>query len=106
MTETNSSNRPIPGPGPTAEPETQPAVSWIEKTPGVCGGDARIRCTRIPVWLLVEARQIGISEEDLLTNYPSLTPADLALAWEYYEHNKPEIDEALRLQQQAMEEEA
>src|SRR5580704_7735896 len=31
----------------------------IEKTPGVCGGAARVVGTRIPVWQLVEARSLG-----------------------------------------------
>ncbi|NEO64576.1 MAG: DUF433 domain-containing protein, partial [Moorea sp. SIO4G2] len=34
----------------------------IEKTPGVCGGDARIANTRIPVWVLVQARNLGSSQ--------------------------------------------
>jgi len=28
----------------------------ITKTPGVCGGDACVEGTRIPVWVLVQAR--------------------------------------------------
>ena len=38
----------------------------IEKTPGVCGGDACITGTRIPIWVLVNARNLGISEAQLL----------------------------------------
>ncbi|GAB4206593.1 MAG: hypothetical protein Fur006_63780 [Coleofasciculaceae cyanobacterium] len=34
----------------------------ISKIPGICGGEACIAGTRIAVWLLVEAQQIGISE--------------------------------------------
>ena len=30
----------------------------VETTPGVCGGEARIVGTRIPVWQLVEARNL------------------------------------------------
>src|SRR6516164_3303067 len=37
----------------------RPAASWVQKTPDVCGGDACIRRTRIPVWLLVRHRQLG-----------------------------------------------
>jgi Protein of unknown function (DUF433) len=37
----------------------------IEKMPNVCGGSACITGTRITVWGLVEARQIGYSEADL-----------------------------------------
>jgi uncharacterized protein (DUF433 family) len=45
----------------------------IEKTPGVCGGDACISGTRIPVWVLVNARNLGISEAQLLKDYPTLS---------------------------------
>ena len=40
--------------------------SGIQKTPGVCGGDACIRQTRIPVWVLVNARRLCISEAEHL----------------------------------------
>ena len=52
-------------------------ASWISKRPDRCGGDACVREMRIPVWSLVEARRLGMSEADLLEAYPSLTPADL-----------------------------
>ncbi|MEG3850784.1 DUF433 domain-containing protein, partial [Microcoleus sp. herbarium19] len=57
----------------------------IQKTPGVCGGDACIRETRIPVWVLVNASRLGISEAELLEDYPTLRAADLANAWAYAE---------------------
>ena len=31
----------------------------IQKTPGLCGGDACIRQTRIPVWVLVNTCGLG-----------------------------------------------
>ncbi|MDZ8104333.1 MAG: DUF433 domain-containing protein [Nostoc sp. DedQUE12a] len=64
----------------------------IQKTPGVCGGNARIRDTRIAVWTLVSFRQQGASEEELLRNYPALTPEDLEAAWFYYKEHPEEID--------------
>jgi len=68
----------------------------IEKTPGVCGGDARIAGTRIPVWVLVNARRLGCSEADLLDNYPTIDAADLANAWAYAETYPNEIEIAIR----------
>ncbi|WP_157871910.1 DUF29 family protein [Gloeothece verrucosa] len=65
--------------------------SSIQKTPGVCGGNARIRDTRIPVWTLVSFREQGVSEEELLKNYPELNQEDLEAAWTYYANNKAEI---------------
>ena len=67
-------------------------VAGVEKTEGVCGGSARIRKTRIPVWLLENARRLGSSEADLLENYPSLTAKDLANAWDYVELHREEIE--------------
>jgi uncharacterized protein (DUF433 family) len=49
----------------------------IKHTPGVCGGDARIRNTRIPVWTLVSLRQQGATDSDQLAAYPSLIQSDL-----------------------------
>ncbi len=75
----------------------------ISKTPGVCGGDACIRKTRIPVWTMVEFRKLGSSDEALLEIYPGLTPADVQAAWEYYEHNLAEIETAIRENDEAMD---
>lgn len=52
----------------------------IEKTPGVVGGDACIRRTRIPVWALEGYRQLGVSDAQLLENFPMLKATDLANA--------------------------
>ena len=69
------------------------AFPGIEKTPGVVGGDACIRKTRIPVWSLVNSKRVGLTDEDLLEEYPTLTQADLNNAWNYYRKNKEEIDQ-------------
>ena len=67
----------------------------IQITPGVCGGQARIRNTRIPLWTLVAYRQQGALDEELLTNYPGLTAEDLSAAWHYYEQNPEQIDQEI-----------
>jgi uncharacterized protein (DUF433 family) len=68
----------------------------IRKTAGVCGGDACIRNTRIMVWLLNSLKGKGLTEQQILDNYPSLTRADLAAAREYARHNSREIEQAIR----------
>jgi len=68
----------------------------IEKTPGICGGDARVANTRIPVWVLVQARNLGNSEADLLQKYPTLRASDLANAWDYAIAHAQEIEQAIR----------
>lgn len=64
----------------------------IEKNDNVMSGAACIRGTRIPVWLLEQARQQGVSEADLLHNYPGLSAEDLVNAWDYAGANRDEID--------------
>jgi uncharacterized protein (DUF433 family) len=64
----------------------------ITSDPEVCGGEACIAQTRIPVWLLVQARRLGTSEAELLLAYPGLQRVDLANAWSFYEAHRIEID--------------
>src|SRR5258708_29230706 len=74
-----------------------PMRTWIQKTAGVCGGQACVRHTRIAVWMLVEARQLGISDSVLRERYsPPLTQKDLDAAWDYDHHHQEEIDTAIR----------
>ena len=70
-------------------------VSGIERTPGVCGGDPCVRRTRIPVWLLVRAQQLGSSDEDILVDYPTLSHQDLDNAWHYYKQHRADIDQQI-----------
>ncbi len=72
------------------------AFPGIESTPDVCGGEARIVRTRIPVWVLVQAQRLGTSEADLLRSYPTLRAEDLAHAWAYYRAHPDEIEHQIR----------
>jgi uncharacterized protein (DUF433 family) len=69
--------------------------SPIQKTPGVVGGDACIGGTRIPVWELVEYRQLGASTSKILEAYPQLTELDLQAAWDYHHSFPDEIAAAI-----------
>ena len=80
---------------------TDTTKSWIRKTPNVCGGDACIRATRITVSGLVNARRQGATDVELLENIVGLTAADLEAAWDYYRAHAAEIDEAIRLDEEA-----
>jgi len=64
----------------------------IESTPSVCGGSATIVRTRIPVWLLEQARRLGMLEAELLRSYPILRAEDLANAWAYVRGHRDEIE--------------
>lgn len=68
----------------------------IEARAGVCGGAACIVRTRIPVWILENARRLGTTEADLLRDYPSLTAQDLANAWAYVRSHREEIEQIIR----------
>lgn len=68
----------------------------IVKTPGICGGRARVDGTRMPVWSLVYHRFLGFTDWEILYNFPTISPGDLKNAWRYYEANKAEIDEDIR----------
>ncbi len=68
------------------------AYPGIESTPGVCGGEARIVRTRIPVWALAQFRKLGASEAVILLQYPTLRAEDLTNAWAYYRSHKDEIE--------------
>jgi uncharacterized protein (DUF433 family) len=76
-------------------PEAGVATERIVRTPGVCGGSARIAGTRIPVWSLVEAKRLGLSDEELLRDHPGLERTDLHAAWEYYVTHAEEIERDL-----------
>ena len=67
----------------------------IDSRPDVCGGEACIARTRIPVWLLKQARRLGTSEPALLATYPFLRAEDLANAWGYGRSHPAEIEAQL-----------
>jgi uncharacterized protein (DUF433 family) len=77
------------------------AFPGIESNLGVCGGEPCIIRTRIPVWVLIQARKLGTKESDLLAAYPVLHVEDLANAWAYYRSHKDEIDEQISVNEQA-----
>ena len=74
---------------------TARASRGIETTAGVCGGEARIVRTRIPVWVLEKMRQLGETEAEILRCYPTLLAEDLVNAWDYVENHRQEIDEQI-----------
>jgi len=68
----------------------------IETTPDVCGGEPRIAGTRIPVWVLEQARRLGMSEAEMLQAYPTLRAEDLANAWAFVHAHPEEIGRQIR----------
>jgi uncharacterized protein (DUF433 family) len=76
----------------------QSASETIRKTPGVCGGEACVRDSRVPVWTLYRLKELGRSDEQLLGDFPSLTVDDLPAAWAYVREHEAKIRDAIRRQ--------
>jgi len=68
------------------------AFPGIDSRPDVCEGEACIVRTRIPVWLLVQTRRLGATEQALLAAYPSLRAEDLVNAWNYARAHAAEME--------------
>ena len=77
------------------------AFPGIESRPGVCGGEPCVVRTRIPVWLLEQARRLGTGEADLLRCYPTLRAEDLVQAWAYVRSHRDEIEQQIRENEEA-----
>ena len=73
----------------------------VESDPTVAGGEPCILRTRIPVWVLVQARKFGAGEAELLNNYPDLCAEDLVNAWGYYRMHKADIDQQIAENEEA-----
>ncbi len=73
----------------------------IDSRPDVCGGEPCIVRTRIPVWLLEQAKRLGTSEQGLLEAYPSLRAEDLVNAWAFARSHPGEIAEQIRANESA-----
>ena len=67
------------------------AAPGIDSAPNICGGEPCIVRTRIPVWVLEQARRLGTSEAELLRIYPTLRAEDLANAWAFVRSHRDEI---------------
>lgn len=80
----------------TRKGESSSPQPFIRHTPGVCGGEACIRNTRIAVWMLEEARRAGAGDADLMADYPDLSREDLEAAWQYVASHVEEIGSAIR----------
>jgi uncharacterized protein (DUF433 family) len=71
-------------------------IPGIESRPGVCGGEPCIVRTRIPVWVLEQARRLGMSDAGILGSYPTLRSEDLTHAWAYVRNHRDEIERQIR----------
>ena len=62
------------------------------RTPGVCGGRARIKDSRISVSLIAGFHREGEPLEEIFATYPHIPPAAIRDAIGYYLDHREEID--------------
>jgi uncharacterized protein (DUF433 family) len=77
----------------------------ITRTPGVCGGKAciaghRVRVLDIVVW----HEHLGMTADQIVTEIPAITLADVHAALAYYFDHVSEIQEEMRSEQEFVEE--
>jgi uncharacterized protein (DUF433 family) len=74
-----------------------PSVEHIEITPGVCGGKPRIKGHRIKVQhVVVWHERMGMSADEIVSQHPGLTLADVHAALAYYWDHREQIDADIR----------
>mgnify|MGYP005840222269 CR=1 FL=1 len=71
------------------------AYPGIEHTPGVCGGEACLTGTRIPVWLIVKAKRGGMAAQAMSAAWPGLTHEQIEHAVGYALTHVDEIEDAI-----------
>ena len=72
------------------------ARSWIQTSPGICGGAPCVRDTRHTVAGLVEWKQQGVNDARIFEHHPDLTQADLEAAWAYSASHREQIEQAIK----------
>jgi uncharacterized protein (DUF433 family) len=55
----------------------------ITYDPDICHGQACIKGTRIPVTVILDNLAAGLTEDEILTSYPTLSAVDLKAALAY-----------------------
>ncbi len=66
--------------------------SYITRKKGICGGRSIIKGTRIPVWSIIKWYKAGMSIEEIIREFPQLSPAQIHDAFSYYYDNLEEIE--------------
>jgi uncharacterized protein (DUF433 family) len=69
---------------------------YISVKKGVCGGRNIIEGTRIPVWSIIKWYKLGLSLEEIMREFPQLSPAQIHDAFSYYYDHLNEIEKDIR----------
>ncbi len=65
---------------------------YVTRKKGVCGSRSIIGGTRIPVWSIIKWYKLGMLIEDIMREFPQLTPSQVHDAFSYYYDNQKEIE--------------
>jgi len=68
---------------------------YVERKKRVCGGRPVIRGTRFPVSSIAWNHKLGFTVEEILREFPHLTPAQVYDALSYYYDHQSEIEEEI-----------
>lgn len=71
-------------------------VPMVVRTAGTCGGRARLDGTRICVWVLESLWQQGLSVDEIVAMYPTLTRQQVNYALDWADRNVQEIEADIR----------
>ena len=76
---------------------------YVQKVPGVCGGDQVVKGTRIPVRLIYQRSKAGDSVEKIKQAYPHLTLAQIHDALSYAYDHLADIEAEIRREEDAFD---
>jgi uncharacterized protein (DUF433 family) len=89
---------------PALVPEEWPSRNHIESTPGSCGGKPRIAGTRIRVQDIYVWHELhGQSADQIVSQFPHITLADVYAALAYFWDHREEIQKQMKADDQFVE---
>ena len=65
---------------------------YVSRKKGICGGRSVVDGTRIPVWSIIKWYKLGMALEEIIREFPQLSPSQLHGAFSYYYDNQEEIE--------------
>ena len=81
-------------------------ADYIAHDEAICGGEPRIRGTRIPVRTIIESIRLSHAKDPLLEAFPDITLADIDAALIYYAEHAEEIEQYIHEHRMAEEDTA
>lgn len=68
---------------------------YVERRPGVQGGRSVIKGTRFPVSSIVLNHRRGLTVEEILREFPHLSPAEVYDALSYYYDHREQVEQEM-----------